>query len=169
MDWMLLGILVIIWVTFLFSGSTRTRSSVRFHDGMTMLARVQNQAGKRVLMPRSDERFLGPRDRARARLRERRRRVLVVLLEGIGLTALVGAFPPLRAMWVVTALLIALLGLYVWTLLQLRATAGTQMPLPVTVTIPDVPEPAPAPRASTPMFDQDEVPVRDERSPVGVA
>ncbi|HEX6208474.1 MAG TPA: hypothetical protein VF058_08980, partial [Actinomycetota bacterium] len=68
-------------------------------------------------MPRSDERFLGPRDRARSRMLERRRRVLTVLLEGIGLTALIGSVPPLREMWVLSGILVALLGAYVWMLL----------------------------------------------------
>ena len=157
MEWMLLAVLVIIWVTFLFSGSTRTRRSSRLQNGMTMLARMQETTGRRVLMPRRDERLLGARDRARVRLRERRRRVLTVLLEGIGLTTLVGAFPPLRAMWIVTAVLVGLLGLYVWSLLQLRAAVGATMPRPA-------PAPAPvpaAPRRAVPMFDQDVVDLRD--------
>lgn len=169
MDWMLLAALVIIWVTFLFSGSTKSRRPRRFQNGMTMLARVQENRGKRVLMPARGERFLGTRDRARARVRERRRRVLTVLLEGIGLTALVGAFPPLRAMWVLTALLVGLLGLYVWSLMQVRAAAGATMPLPASVVIPELPRPAP--RTPTPMFDQDEVDVISvrERIAAGVA
>jgi len=76
---------------------------------------------RRVLMPRSDERFLGTRDRARSRMLERRRRVLTLLLEGIGLTALIGFVPPLREMWVVSGFLVLLLGAYVWMLLQLKA------------------------------------------------
>lgn len=76
---------------------------------------------RRVLMPRSDERFLGTRDRARSRMLERRRRVMTLLLEGIGLTALIGLVPPLREMWVVSGFLVLLLGAYVWMLLQLKA------------------------------------------------
>jgi len=161
-DWMLLAVLVIIWVTFLFSGSVKGRSPSRFQNGMTMLARMQEHTGKRVLMPRRGERFLGTRDRARARVRERRRRVLTVLLEGVGLTALVGAFPPLRAMWLVACVLVILLALYVWSLMQLRAAAGATMPMPVTVEIPEAAPARRAPRAPTPMFDQDEVDGRGE-------
>lgn len=79
---------------------------------------------RRVLMPRADERFLGPRDRARSRMLERRRRVLTLLLEGIGLTGLIGLVPPLREMWVVSGFLVLLLGAYVWMLLQLKARRG---------------------------------------------
>lgn len=100
---------------------------------------------RRVLMPRSDERFLGPRDRARSRMLERRRRVLTVLLEGIGLTALIGFVPPLREMWVFSGILVALLGAYVWMLLQLKARRTTislpAQPVPPVMRAPAVPEP----------------------------
>lgn len=78
-------------------------------------------------MPRRDERFLGPRGRARARVRERRRRVLTVLLESIGLTGLIGAVPPLRGMWMVTAALLGVLVFYVYLLLQLRAAGAPKV------------------------------------------
>jgi hypothetical protein len=71
-------------------------------------------------MPRRDDRFLGPGGRARARARERRRQVFSVLIQAIGLTGLIGAFPPLRAMWVVTAALLGVLGAYVYLLIRLR-------------------------------------------------
>lgn len=100
---------------------------------------------RRVLMPRSDERFLGPRDRARSRMLERRRRVLTVLLEAIGLTALIGFVPPLREMWVLTGALVLLLGAYVWMLLQLKARRGTislpAQPAAPVIRAPAVPEP----------------------------
>lgn len=76
---------------------------------------------RRVLMPRRGEQFLGPNGRSRARIRERRRRVFTLLLEGIGLTGLIGLFPPLREMWWLTGILIMALGAYVWMLIQLKA------------------------------------------------
>ncbi|HEX9891485.1 MAG TPA: hypothetical protein VGB28_05435, partial [Actinomycetota bacterium] len=82
---------------------------------LDVLAHIQSTPsppGRWVLMPRQDERFVGRPGRARARLRERRRRVLAVLGEAIAFTGLIGAFPPLRAMWVVTGLLLGLAGLY---------------------------------------------------------
>lgn len=69
---------------------------------------------------------MGARARARVRARERRRRVFVVLLEAMAVTGVIGAFPPLRAMWVATGVLAALLGAYVWLLLSLRAGSATE-------------------------------------------
>jgi len=77
--------------------------------------------GRWVLMPRRGGRFLGPGGRARARVRERRRRVFTVLIESLGITALIGAFPPLRAMWWVTAAFVGLIGVYVYLLVRLRS------------------------------------------------
>ena len=90
---------------------------------MDMLSHL-NRPGRWVLMPRRDERFLGPGGRARARARERRRRVFTVLFEAIALTGLIGAFPPLRAMWWVTAAFLVLLAAYVYLLVQLRPSAA---------------------------------------------
>lgn len=45
----------------------------------------------------------------------------MLLLEGIGLTGLIGLFPPTREMWTVTGILVVLLVAYVWLLLQIRA------------------------------------------------
>jgi len=95
---------------------------------------------RRVLMPRSDERFLGPRDRARSRMLERRRRVLTLLLEGIGLTALIGLVPPLREMWVLSGLMVLLLAGYIWMLLQLKARRS-QIALPARPGVPAMMEP----------------------------
>ncbi len=82
------------------------------------------EAERRVLMPRDG--LLGRQARARSRARERRRRVLTALLEAIGLTALIGVVPPLRAMWVATGVLLVALGLYVWLLLRLRGEWATR-------------------------------------------
>jgi hypothetical protein len=87
---------------------------------MDMLSNLQ-RPGRWVLMPRRDGRFLGPGGRARARSRERRRAVFTVFIESLGLTALIGAFPPLRAMWWVTGGLLGLLATYVYLLIRMRS------------------------------------------------
>jgi hypothetical protein len=75
--------------------------------------------------PRKGARFIGDAERRRARVRDRRRRVLVFLLEAIGVTVLMGLVPPLRVFWNVAIALAVLLGAYVWMLLSIkhRATA----------------------------------------------
>lgn len=106
--------------------------------------------GRWVLMPRPDARFVGRGSRSRARTRERRRRVMTVLGEAIGFTALIGAFPPLRPMWFLTAILAVFFSVYVLLLLRVRAsTRGTSR----TVVLPDAdiavlraPSEAPGPR-----------------------
>jgi hypothetical protein len=46
-----------------------------------------------------------------------------VLIEALLVTALIGLVPPLRSMWYATALLLMLLGAYVWALLTMKARA----------------------------------------------
>jgi hypothetical protein len=70
--------------------------------------------------------FIGPRERAKERALLRRRRVFVFMLECIGLTALIGLVPPLRAMWFATGALLALLGVYVWLLVSLKARGAEE-------------------------------------------
>ncbi|MGH2739628.1 MAG: hypothetical protein ACRDH6_03975 [Actinomycetota bacterium] len=53
-------------------------------------------------------------------MRARRRRVLTIALEALGLTALMGAFPQFRALWVGAGALAVFLLLYVALLLWLR-------------------------------------------------
>ena len=57
---------------------------------------------------------------AEARVRDRRRRVLVFLLEAIGVTVLMGLVPPLRVFWNVAVALAVLLGAYVWMLISIK-------------------------------------------------
>lgn len=78
--------------------------------------------GRWILSPRRGSRFVGPHARERERARERRRRVFVFLLEAIGLTGLIGVFPPLRGMLMVTALFAAVLLAY--SALVLKMTRG---------------------------------------------
>jgi hypothetical protein len=134
MDWLLLAVLGIIWAVLLMP--RRSRGGARPTPGDFSVFTQQ----RRVLMPRADERFLGPRDRARSRMLERRRRVLTLLLEGIGLTALIGFVPPLREMWVVSGFLVLLLAAYVWMLLQLKVRR-TEITLPAEPQVPAMVEP----------------------------
>ena len=64
----------------------------------------------------------------------------MLLLEGIGLTGLIGLFPPTRGMWAVTGALAALLVAYVWMLLQIRAREAVPAAAPVErVVLPPAP------------------------------
>ena len=125
MGWLLLAALVIMWAAFLIPslrGSSRTmtdKSMKDFERNMNMLAETESQ-GRWIVTPRKGTTFVGRRARAQARARERRRRVLVVLIESLALTALIGLVPPLRAMWYATAILLVLLGGYVWALVTMR-------------------------------------------------
>lgn len=84
-------------------------------------------------MPRPEARFVGKGSRSRVRARERRRRVLTVLGEAVGFTALIGAFPPLRPMWFLTAILGIFLFAYVLLLLRLRGSRRARR----SVTLPE--------------------------------
>jgi hypothetical protein len=87
-------------------------------------AEVHGTTGRWIVTPRKGVRFLGPDDRRRARACERRRKVFVALLELIVLTSLIGLVPPLRAVWLVSAGLGAVLLMYVWVLLSMKGRAG---------------------------------------------
>lgn len=104
-----------------------------------MLADTERHPGRWVLVPSKDERFLGSRARSYVRARDRRRAVFTVMVEALGITALIGMVPPLRLMWVGSGLLaVALIG-YVGLLLKLKAeyeadlAAGPQRAVPVHV------------------------------------
>jgi hypothetical protein len=109
---------------------------------MKVLAEIQEPAatrGRWVLMPRPDARFVGKGSRSRVRVRERRRRVLTVLGEAIGFTALIGAVPPLRPMWFVSGVFALLFLGYVLLLLRVRpARTSNQRARPVTLPDTDV-------------------------------
>jgi hypothetical protein len=108
-----------------------------FERGLQMLADTEQHPGRWVLVPSKDERFLGPRARAYVRARDRRRAVFMVMLESLGITALIGMVPPLRLMWIGTGMIgVVLLG-YVGLLLKLKAQfeadvqAGPKRAIPV--------------------------------------
>lgn len=126
MDWLLLGALGIMWVAFLLPSDRGRRTSARsvedFERRMELLAHVEAQGdqGRWIVTPRKGVRFVGVAERRRARVRERRLKVLVFLLESIGLTFLIGLVPPLRAVWYLSAVFAGLLVLYVWLLLSIK-------------------------------------------------
>ena len=121
MGWLLLAALVIMWAAFLIPSwrGSPDKSMKDFERNMDILAETESQ-GRWIVTPRKGTTFVGRRARAQARARERRRRVLVVLIESLALTALIGLVPPLRAMWYATAILLVLLGGYVWALATMR-------------------------------------------------
>lgn len=124
--WLLFAALVGVWAAVLFPGrrSSLTRSVEDFERRMDLLADTGgNGHGRWIVTPRKGMAFIGPRERAKERARLRRRRVFVFLLESIALTLLIGLVPPLRAMWYATGVMVALLAVYVWLLVSLKARA----------------------------------------------
>lgn len=113
-----------IWAAFLLPherGRAANRTVEDFERNMELLAETGGRdRGRWIVTPQKGMAFIGTRARSEQRARERRRRVFMVLLESIGMTLLIGAFPPLRAMWYVTAVLLGLLGVYVWLLLWVK-------------------------------------------------
>ena len=149
MGWLLLAALLILWAAFLIpswaSPPSKTDKSMKdFERNMEMLAETESP-GRWIVTPRKGTTFIGLRARAQARARERRRRVLMVLIESLVLTALIGLVPPLRAMWYATATLLVLLGSYVWALLTMKARADAHDPArsrETAATAPASPRPA---------------------------
>jgi hypothetical protein len=130
--WLLLVALVVLWAAFLVpswasSPNKADKSMKDFERNMDLLAETESP-GRWIVTPRKGTTFIGLRARAQARARERRRRVLIVLIESLVLTALIGLVPPLRAMWYATATLFVLLAGYVWALLTMKAQADAHDP-----------------------------------------
>ena len=144
MGWLLLAVLVALWAAFLLPTWRRStdKSMKDFERDMDLLAGTES-TGRWIVTPRKGTTFMGPRARANARARERRRRVLTVLIEALVVTALIGLVPPLRAMWYATAIVLMLLGAYVWALLTIKARADR-------VRSPAQPLPEAAPVATAP-------------------
>lgn len=124
LSWLLVAVLGMMWAAFLLPSVRRSpvASVEEFERRMNFLAEAQRRGpGRWVLVPQKGQRFLGPRLRERLRVRHRRRRVFVLLLEALGLSVLMGLFPPLRGMFYGSAVLAALLLGYTFFLLRLRA------------------------------------------------
>lgn len=149
MGWLLLVALVVLWAAFLVpswasSPNKADKSMKDFERNMDTLAETESQ-GRWIVTPRKGTTFIGMRARAHARACERRRRVLVVLIESLVLTALIGLVPPLRAMWYATAFLLVLLGGYVWALVTMKARTDANdpaRPREAAATAPASPRPA---------------------------
>jgi len=124
MGWLLFAALVVMWAAFLVPRRRRSsdRSVEDFERHMEILADTEGSGhGRWIVTPRKGMAFVGRKERARERALQRRRRVFVFMLESIGLTFLIGLVPPLRAMWYGTGVLLALLGVYVWLLVSMKA------------------------------------------------
>jgi UPF0716 family protein affecting phage T7 exclusion len=146
MDWLALAVLGIIWGVLLLPTPTRREATNPLRRNVSSEEEEFRHPGRWILSPRRGARFLGRHHRARLRARERRRRVYLFLLELIGVTGLIGMFPPLRGMLAVTAvfgvLLVSYTGLVIWAG-RIRLAPERAAPRPeVVVVLPDA-EPDP--------------------------
>ena len=121
MDWLALAVLGIIWAALLLPGPKRRRSDSPLRREMD--EQEFRPPGRWIMSPKRGSRFVGRHARTRLRARERRRQVYVFLLEAIGLTGLMGLFPPLRGMLVVSGFLLALLVAYTAMVIQATRAA----------------------------------------------
>lgn len=120
MSWLFLAALVIIWAACILPMGRRrspNESVQEFERGLDLLAETH---GRWIVAPRKGAQFIGTRNRARARACARRRRVFFTLTEALGLTFLMGLFPPLRPMWYAAAAFFGMLVLYVAILVSVR-------------------------------------------------
>jgi hypothetical protein len=125
MDWFFFAALGILWAAFLLPTHGRRRSPAtsveEFEKHMELLENTErHEPGRWLLAPKKGEPFIGARERQRMRVRQRRRVVFTVLLEAMGISFLIGLFPPLRAMWFATGALVVIQGLYCTLLVHYR-------------------------------------------------
>jgi hypothetical protein len=146
MDWLALAVLGIIWGVLLLPTPTRREAPNPLRRNVSSEEEEFRHPGRWILSPKRGARFVGRQHRARLRARERRRRVYLLLLELIGVTGLIGMFPPLRGMLAVTAffgaLLVAYTGLVVWASRNRPAPEQARPRPDVVVVLPDA-EPDP--------------------------
>jgi hypothetical protein len=146
MDWIALGVLGVIWAILLVPSPKRRTPPSPVRNEMPIDQEDFSRPGRWILSPRRGSRFVGTVQRERQRARERRRRVYVFLLEVIGVTGLIGMFPPLRGMLWITGIFLALLGVYTLLVMQVsngrslvRAEVATSEPRPQNVVrIPEI-------------------------------
>ncbi|MGH2676351.1 MAG: hypothetical protein ACRDH1_13170 [Actinomycetota bacterium] len=148
MDWLALVVLGIIWAVLLVPGPGKRSPDSPLRREVSVEEEEFRQPGRWILSPKRGSRFIGRHERTRMRARERRRQVYVFLLEAIGLTGLMGLFPPLRGMLLVTGFLVALMAAYTLLVIRVsrfgpaRPTAERQAPGQVVVVLPEArPEP----------------------------
>jgi hypothetical protein len=146
MDWLALVVLGIIWAALLVPDPRKRRPESPLRRHMASEEEDFRHPGRWILSPKRGSRFVGRHQRSRLRARERRRRVFLFLLEIIALTGLIGFFPPLRGMLLVTSAFVLLLLVYTGLVIQVARTGGlgAAEPLPsdVVVVLPEArPEP----------------------------
>jgi hypothetical protein len=143
-DWLSLAALGIIWAVLLVPSPKRRSTPSPLRRFTPIEQEDFRQPGRWIISPKRGSRFVGPKQRARLRAQERRRQVLVFLAEAIGLTGLIGLFPPLRGMMLVTGGLAFLLLLYLGLIMMMvRLGIGVPAPRPdEVVMIPEAELPA---------------------------
>ena len=139
MDWLSLAALGIIWAVLLVPSPKRRSPPSPLRRFTPIEQEDFRQPGRWIISPKRGSRFVGPRQRARLRAQERRRQVLVFLAEAIGLTGLIGLFPPLRGMMLVTGGLAFLLLLYLG-LIMMMVRLGIGVPAPPPDEVVMIPE-----------------------------
>ena len=134
MDWVALAVLAVIWAILLVPSTRKRPPPSPIRSDMPTDQEDFRQPGRWILSPKRGSRFVGHHQRQRERARERRRRVYVFLLEAAGLTGLIGLFPPLRGMLVVTGIFVGLLAVYTVLVLQYAAGRSRRAAQPVEAT-----------------------------------
>jgi hypothetical protein len=126
-DWLTLCILAAVWGILLVPPRKKRQMTPTASAGSPPPADF-HPPGRWILTLTGGSRLVGPFARTRMRARGRRRRVYLFLLEAIGVTGLIGLFPPLRGMLVVTGILAVLLVAYTAMVLRygaVRPAAGS--------------------------------------------
>lgn len=133
MDWIALAVLGLIWAILLLPEPRSRKRSLKMP-----VEQEFRHPGRWILSPRRGSRFVGARERNRERARERRRRVYLFLLEAIGLTGLIGFFPPLRGMLVITAIFGVVLLAYTGMAFAMTRGAATVKAAPADAEAPSL-------------------------------
>ncbi|GAC1413968.1 MAG: hypothetical protein NVSMB57_09510 [Actinomycetota bacterium] len=127
----MLVVLAAVWAAVLLPSLLRSRVASSPIDGVRSFEQAmgilgghrtprqsQNGTGRWVMVPRE---VTAPTHR-RSRVLERRRRLFVRLMAFSTLTLAIGFIPPLRWVWYLNITSDALLGLYIWRLLEWKRT-----------------------------------------------
>jgi hypothetical protein len=122
MEWLLLGVLGIIWAAVLIPTRGRqmspTTQIAAFEKDMDLLA--ESEGRRRRMATAGGISPANAKARERTKVLERRRQVLAFLVEATVVTFLIGLVPPLHSMWIVTSGFSVVLFGYVWMLVRLK-------------------------------------------------